>query len=78
MADGPRESETPLGRALGQSPPSWSDSSREARRPIRDDSPTPQRPKWFSAVKSPYRGGAPSTVAVWLDRCGDGSAVSSL
>ena len=37
-----------------------------ARRPearqVRDDSPAQQRPKWVSAVKSPLRGGAPSTV----------------
>jgi hypothetical protein len=39
---------------------------REQARQIRDDSPAPQRPKWFSAVKSPYRGGAPSTVAQWM------------
>jgi hypothetical protein len=31
-------------------------------RQIRDDSPAQQRPKWVSAVKSPLRGGAPSTV----------------
>jgi hypothetical protein len=51
---------------------------REQARQIRDDSPAPQRPTWVSAVKSPYRGGDPSVVAAWLDRCGDGSAVSSL
>ena len=47
-------------------------------RQVRDDSPAQQRPKWVSAVKSPLRGGAPSTVVAWLDRCGDGAAISSL
>ncbi|MDE0890479.1 MAG: hypothetical protein OSA40_13625 [Phycisphaerales bacterium] len=47
-------------------------------RPIRDDSPAQQRPEWSSAVKSPFRGGGLSATAAWLDRCGDGSAVSSL
>jgi hypothetical protein len=36
---------------------------RQEARQIRDDSPAQQRPKWVSAVKSPFRGGAPSAVA---------------
>ena len=39
-------------------------------RQIRDDSPDQQRPKWVSAVKSPLRGGTPSTVADGLIAAG--------
>ena len=39
-------------------------------RQVRDDSPDQQRPKWVSAVKSPLRGGTPSTVADGLIAAG--------
>ena len=35
---------------------------REQARQIRDDSPAQRRPTWVSAVKFPFRGGAPSAA----------------
>ena len=47
-------------------------------RQVRDDSPDQQRPKLVFCAQIPVARRCSLGGGGWLDRCGDGSAVSSL